>query len=973
MPFNKIKKILVAAIIILGTSQVALAATPPLTAPQGGTGNQSYSTGDLLYAASTNPLYLTRLTVGGSGNCLTSNGSTPVWGSCGSGTGWASSTDPTSIHFTGSGGVGIGTNSPTSLLNILGTTTITYPFANNSGTAADTIFDISNTDGSTGVSVQTTSFGGPARTMTRTDSSGEYVLSTSGGGIYLGYGDLGGSGTIHLASATSVDTSLAYPNSTVFMDSNSNLSYPSGSSLISASQNTLSLPQNGQLLDSSGSAGNNGDILQTTGTTALWTPISSGGSAFPFTPVANANATSTTIQFYNGLGTQASSTLGALYLSANKGNAGFGTSSPARTLSVQGSGLFSGNVSVATLTATGTVSASNLLLSSTSSPAYQQGKLVYDTRTESLTFFNNDSNVSLQVGQEEWIKVFNNTGSTIANGAAVYTTGSTGVTPTVALAQANSAATTVVIGLATEDIPNNATGTVTTIGVVNGLNTSGFTAGSILFLSTTTPGGLVPYSGKSPNYRYRVGIVTAVGTTLGAIHVTPSTAFIGNGESGSVLMINATGNQSFSDTAVFAINTTSNNTGVGTSTPFAKLSVNAPAGIPSFIIGSSTATQFIVDKFGRTGVGTTTPAQTFSVQGNTLISGNITSVSNITATGTLRLSPLATPAGAFLAVNPSGDVISTTSPSGSSGTAVTGMTLVNGVASTSSTGGSFPLATTTTANAGEYIAMTMECTKPGGAGSTDWKLDAWNSVTGTSTIGHSQMQQSGGVNPNMSLGMSGGYQVPSTGTVRFSWTDTSNIISDSTLCQSASQFDFHYERYAPVATPVGGAGSITSGGVGQLAIYSAATTVSGSTDIGVFSNNVGIGTTSPYAKLSVQSGASTGDAFVVATSSGATVGGYDNDGHRFTSGPAPFISSCGTGTGTVVGDDQSGTITTATAATACTMTFSKAYRAAPSCTVADNSLVGFADIASISTSAVTFGISSALTGGNLYYSCSYHK
>lgn len=136
---------------------------------------------------------------------------------------------------------------------------------------------------------------------------------------------------------------------------------------------------------------------------------------------------------------------------------------------------------------------------------------------------------------------------------------------------------------------------------------------------------------------------------------------------------------------------------------------------------------------------------------------------------------------------------------------------------------------------------------------------------------------------------------------------------------------------------------------------------------------LGIGTTSPYATLSVQSGASTGDAFAVATSSGAAVFGIDNDGHTFTSGPAPVISACGTGTGTVVGDDQSGTITTATAATACTMTFAKAYRNTPTCRVTDNSLVGFADVASISTSAVTFGISSALTGGLLFYDCKYHK
>lgn len=160
---------------------------------------------------------------------------------------------------------------------------------------------------------------------------------------------------------------------------------------------------------------------------------------------------------------------------------------------------------------------------------------------------------------------------------------------------------------------------------------------------------------------------------------------------------------------------------------------------------------------------------------------------------------------------------------------------------------------------------------------------------------------------------------------------------------------------------------------GLIPLFSVGSTTNATLLTVLGNGNIGVGTTSPYATLSVQSNASVGDAFVVATTTGSPIGGYDNDGHRFTSGPPGVISTCGTGTGTIVGDDQSGTITTATAATACTLTFAKAYRKTPSCTVTDNSLVGFADISSISTTAVTFGISSALTGGLLYYSCIYHN
>lgn len=162
----------------------------------------------------------------------------------------------------------------------------------------------------------------------------------------------------------------------------------------------------------------------------------------------------------------------------------------------------------------------------------------------------------------------------------------------------------------------------------------------------------------------------------------------------------------------------------------------------------------------------------------------------------------------------------------------------------------------------------------------------------------------------------------------------------------------------------------------QIDLFNVSSTTATNVVSGLFkiqaNGNVGIGTTTPIAKLSVQ--ASSGDILLVATSSTKTVAGYDSDGHYFTSGPAPAISSCGTGTGTVLGDDQGGTITTATLATSCTMTFAKAYQGnGLYCTVTDDSLAGFADVSSTSTTAVTFGISSALTGGHLYYQCAYHR
>jgi len=83
--------------------------------------------------------------------------------------------------------------------------------------------------------------------------------------------------------------------------------------------------------------------------------------------------------------------------------------------------------------------------------------------------------------------------------------------------------------------------------------------------------------------------------------------------------------------------------GVGTSTPWAMLSVNPTAGMtgPAFVVGSSSATTFVVTNGGLVGIGTTSPSQALSVQGNGLFSGNLTAA-NLTATGTLSVTGVTT-------------------------------------------------------------------------------------------------------------------------------------------------------------------------------------------------------------------------------------------------------------------------------------------------------------------------------------------
>ena len=85
--------------------------------------------------------------------------------------------------------------------------------------------------------------------------------------------------------------------------------------------------------------------------------------------------------------------------------------------------------------------------------------------------------------------------------------------------------------------------------------------------------------------------------------------------SGSVVFA-GTGGLLSQDNANFFYNSATHNLGLGTTTPWAQLSVNPnglPSGQPFFAVGSSTATQFIVASNGNVGIGTTTPSYTLTV------------------------------------------------------------------------------------------------------------------------------------------------------------------------------------------------------------------------------------------------------------------------------------------------------------------------------------------------------------------------
>jgi hypothetical protein len=139
-------------------------------------------------------------------------------------------------------------------------------------------------------------------------------------------------------------------------------------------------------------------------------------------------------------------------------------------------------------------------------------------------------NVTLQVGQEQVLRVVNKTATNInlleANYQAVRVTGAQGQRLKVDLAQAiNDTLSAETIGLVTETINNNQEGFITTSGLVRGINTTGslqgetWADGDILYLSPTTAGNATKVKPVAPNHLIILGYVIRAHITQGSIFV----------------------------------------------------------------------------------------------------------------------------------------------------------------------------------------------------------------------------------------------------------------------------------------------------------------------------------------------------------------------------------------------------------------------------------------------------------------------
>ncbi len=147
-----------------------------------------------------------------------------------------------------------------------------------------------------------------------------------------------------------------------------------------------------------------------------------------------------------------------------------------------------------------------------SNPSYLKGRLFYDNVKNALSYYNENSEVTVNLGQEVMFPVVNNSGATINNGD-VITPNSTGIV----LADRHIKSKSRLIAVATSTMLDGESGYATRLGQVGGLDTSMYATGQILYLGNNGAFATTPPTDGS--YTIIVGVVDVVHATEGIITV----------------------------------------------------------------------------------------------------------------------------------------------------------------------------------------------------------------------------------------------------------------------------------------------------------------------------------------------------------------------------------------------------------------------------------------------------------------------
>jgi len=195
-----------------------------------------------------------------------------------------------------------------------------------------------------------------------------------------------------------------------------------------------------------------------------------------------------------------------------------------------GSGNFTFDKNNNTVNLTGSVVLTNSIYFSGSGAA---SRLVWNDADGTLDLGLKGGNVTLQIGQEEVVRVVNKTGANLLESQyravrirSVSEGGAQGQRLAVVLAQAdNDANSATTIGIVTENIDVNQEGFITTFGKVRNIDTTGtlqgetWVDGDMIYLSPTTPGYITNIKPQAPQHTVILGYVVYAHQNNGIIFV----------------------------------------------------------------------------------------------------------------------------------------------------------------------------------------------------------------------------------------------------------------------------------------------------------------------------------------------------------------------------------------------------------------------------------------------------------------------
>ncbi len=166
---------------------------------------------------------------------------------------------------------------------------------------------------------------------------------------------------------------------------------------------------------------------------------------------------------------------------------------------------------------TGSLSASYIDFLQTPDLANQTGRLQWDSDLGTLKFTLRGGTVTVPLGMDEVAYVYNAEATTLNKGEVVYASGS--ITDRIAVKRASAVGDSTsarTLGIVADGIASGQSGYITTRGLLRDVNTNGYNAGDVLYLSTSS-GQFTNIKPQAPTHLVYVGIVARVGTANGII------------------------------------------------------------------------------------------------------------------------------------------------------------------------------------------------------------------------------------------------------------------------------------------------------------------------------------------------------------------------------------------------------------------------------------------------------------------------